>query len=479
MIRRLFIAILLVTAGLSACGTLDVSIQQDPTATLPEADPTKTTLEIEATSMSAFVTQQAATLYPHTPTPAAFDPLNPWTTYQDNTFGFSLEYPYLYDMSPYGESCGLKVNNDSLGLGHNIQVLFLNSEGKSLDEYASELLQEKGWSLQSQYHQNINASDALTIDYRFGGTNRFGSLTLFEHNALVIAIQFMAGDGCAIEGFSFSEAEVYAHVVQSFRFLAAQTIATFPAPAAQVKPILVFPPYESPSGLLLGGSLDGKWLDTASAAAMLRGDESYAIYTQEGLLGYSLGSPASPDTPFCPALQEISLHADDPFQSTVALAADWNALPRKPEELPTNNEIYQAVVADLLRENGIVQSDVNLTRILKIDLEGDGVDEILISASEIADTKEIDIAAGDYSLVVLRKVTGNSVLTIPLAADFYYRPVPGSFPNRYLLTSVLDLNGDGKMEVVLSITGWEKTGAMVFEANRDSLTPVLSVKCPE
>lgn len=481
MFKKIFLLLLTAQIVLTACGTMSVSMEQMATPAVPTTDPTKFTLELEATSMSAFVTQQAGTMIALTAavTPMPADPLSPWKTYQNNTFGFSMEYPILYDVAPYGETCSLQANNERIHLGHQIDLLFLTSGGLSLEEYAENLLKEKGWSMESQKYETVSGLPAITVDYRFGGTDRFGTFTLVEYHGLMYAFQFTAGDFCDIPGYQVTEPDAYAHMIDSFQIL---TIETSPAPppvTESVYPILVFPPYDSRSGYLLGGSQQEQWLDSNTTAALLTGDEGYAIYTDNTLLGYSVGSRPQQNPPYCPAMQEVSLHTDDPFSSIVALGASWNALPRIPQEMPTDNEIYQQVIIDLLRANGIDPPGMRLSRVLKVDLEGDGVDEILISASLFAEETGHDVTAGDYSVVVLRKVSGDGVISIPVAADYHLESQPSSFPDKYLLTAVLDLNGDGTMEIVISTTGWERIGASGYELDGTSVREILHVRCPE
>lgn len=484
MFTKTFLLFLTTAIVLSACGTMNVSIEQAATPAGAVTDPTKTTLEMEATSMSAFVTQQAATMIALTPpaTPTLpYDPSRPWKTYQDHTFGFTMEYPAIYDEPPYGETCGLKASNEGIHLGRQLELRFLYSGGLSLEEYTSNLLAGKDWRVEVRQYETVSSLPAITMQYRFGGTDRFGMITLVEYNGLIYAFGFTEGDFCEIPGNQLSEDVAFYRMTSSFRILAVPTPQP-PTPYAspdQVYPILVFPPYDSRSGFLLGGSRQGQWQDSTATAADLKGDEAYAIYADNALLGYSVGTLPAQNPPFCPAMQEVSLHADDPFNSIVALGPDWNALPRIPQELPADNEIYRQVIDQLLVANGIPQPEVRIDRVLKVDLEGDGVYEVLISASRFADGKGQDVEAGDYSVVVLRKVSGDAVLSIPLVADYYPQSQPAAFPDKHLLTAVLDLNGDGRMEIVVSITGWEKTGALGYEVDGAAAREILQVRCAE
>jgi hypothetical protein len=486
MFRRTFYLLLATALVITACGTMSVSIEQEieaPPGGTP--DPTKMALELEATSMSAFVTQQAAQIFALTPsaTPYVYDPSRPWKTYQDPTFGITMEYPAIYDEPPYSDSCGLKPGSEEVRLGRQIQVRFLYGGGLSLEEYTTKFLQENDWKAETQYYETVSGLPAITVFYRIAGTEKGGIVTLVEYNGLVYAFGLTEGDTCEIPGSPAAEDQAFTHMISTFRILTAPMPQASPTPyASPVKtyPILVFPPYNSRAGFLLGGSRNGQWLDPATTAASLNGEEAYAIYEGTSLLGYSVGSLPSQVPPFCPAMQEVSLHLDDPLSSVVALGTDWNALPRIPEEISTDNAIYRQVIGEFLVNNGIPQADnVRIDRVLKVDLEGDGVYEVLISASHFDDGSGHDVMTGDYSVVLLRKVSGNSVLTIPLAADTYTRSAPSSQPDRYLLTAVLDLNGDHKMEIVLGITGWEKAGALAYEVDGTAAREVLQMRCPE
>jgi hypothetical protein len=480
MIKRLLLLLSVASILLSACGTLDVSIQQQNAPVMPAGNATQTTLEIEATSMSAYVTQQAATMIALTQAvpPATQDALNPWTIYQNNTFGFLLEYPMAYGMAPNAETCGLEASNEAVRIGHQIEIRFLSSNGLSLEEYANDLLQEKDWRVESTRHETVGGRQAITVDYRFGGTDRFGTITLVEYNGLVYAFQFTAGDFCTIPGYEITEPEAYAHVLQSFRILAMQLSPTPEALTEQVHPILIFPPYESPTGYLLGGSWQGQWLDSTATAGLLRGDESYALYENNVLLGFSDGSLPRQNPPFCPEIQEVSLHSDGPLHSIIALDTGWTAVPRRPEEISTSNEIYRQAMLEFLESNGLHQPDVRIDRIVRADLEGDGSDEIILSASHFDDMSGHDVAAGDYSAVLLRKVNGDSVVTYPLIFDHYLQASPSSFPQQYLLAGILDLDGDGKMEIVVNIAGWEKMGAIAYEVQDTTIKEILRAQCP-
>ena len=53
----------------------------------------------------------------------------------------------------------------------------------------------------------------------------------------------------------------------------------------------------------------------------------------------------------------------------------------------------------------------------RADIEGDGVDEVLIEASLHADESLLGRAAGDYSVVLLRRLNGGEVETVLVRGD--------------------------------------------------------------
>ena len=106
----------------------------------------------------------------------------------------------MYDEMPYKDSCGLKESSEGIHVGLRSELLFLDSGGLELAEYTNSLLQGKDWNIDSQENELINGLDAITVQYRFGGTNRFGSLTLVKDEQRIFAFSFSAGGFCEIPG---------------------------------------------------------------------------------------------------------------------------------------------------------------------------------------------------------------------------------------------------------------------------------------
>jgi hypothetical protein len=164
-------------------------------------------------------------------------------------------------------------------------------------------------------------------------------------------------------------------------------------------------------------------------------------------------------------------------QSAVGVAGDWNVLPRQPQDIPTDTEVYLQAVADWLVEQAPSQPIVAINKIRKVDVEGNGTDEVFISASHFAESSGHNVEPRDYSVILMRTVSGAEVKTIPLVSDYYAEGSENSFPWSYSLEFIGDLNGDGRMEVMVGLSRWEGSGVMVFEIDGQEVQLVFSVKC--
>ena len=140
---------------------------------------------------------------------------------------------------------------------------------------------------------------------------------------------------------------------------------------------------------------------------------------------------------------------------------------------------------DLLRARGLSNPKISIDQIYRIDLEGDRVAEVLISASYFSDATEPqaadgpgpDAAAGDYSILFMRKVVRGKVETVVLAEDVYKESAEFIAPSQYRIRGVVDINGDGKMEVLMYGRYYEGHWTSVFQINGTQFKEVLSCGC--
>ena len=141
---------------------------------------------------------------------------------------------------------------------------------------------------------------------------------------------------------------------------------------------------------------------------------------------------------------------------------------------------YEQYLQEWLLLQGIQSPELVIKNILRVDLEGDGVDEVILVATNISDSMgDLHVAgAGKYSVVLMRKVIGAQVYTVPLVADIYYNTPPSmNYPIIYDVDHIYDLNGDGKLEIILSGQWWEGGGLFVHEVYGLNVPSVLDLHC--
>jgi hypothetical protein len=161
----------------------------------------------------------------------------------------------------------------------------------------------------------------------------------------------------------------------------------------------------------------------------------------------------------------------------VGVVDGWTVTKRDVAELSADGEFYQQVVIDWLTGEGVSDPQIASLYVYRVDLEGDGSDEIFISASHLDDSQHTT-KAGDYSIILMRKVIGNNAITDLVVGDVYdSKDQEITYPRTYSLANFIDLNQDGVLEVVVSFQKWEGFGASVFQIDGQDVTQTLSAGC--
>jgi len=117
-------------------------------------------------------------------------------------------------------------------------------------------------------------------------------------------------------------------------------------------------------------------------------------------------------------------------------------------------------------------------QIVRVDLDGDGTDEVLVAARHPDTATSIGAEAGFYSVVLLRRVVGAGVETTVLFEDIHLE-ADVDFPSMQTgqVMAVGDLNGDGTMEVALQWQYFEGGGVDIFDVASGSPQKVLTTAC--
>ncbi len=186
---------------LAACS---VNATQPSVSATPAAVQTQTASPVSPTSTALF-------------TPSPGNAL--WATYQSKTYQYSFEYPAIYELPPFKAACGLRDLGTSLNLGARIEIVMYPVGSISLEDFTHELLSTKEWVLENQDNGQLGGLSAININYRFGGLNRFGTLTLVKHSEVVVALGFTSGSFCADLPAEDDEASTYQHILDTFQFI--------------------------------------------------------------------------------------------------------------------------------------------------------------------------------------------------------------------------------------------------------------------
>ncbi|HEY6070490.1 MAG TPA: FG-GAP repeat protein [Chthoniobacterales bacterium] len=263
--------------------------------------------------------------------------------------------------------------------------------------------------------------------------------------------------------------------------LVAVMIGLASAKAGDLHPIV-----QVETGYLFGAVADGKWIKADQASKSLTGQMTYRMYGLTQSIGEAKGTKPKPsEEEVCSDMFVVSL-SPKPKNGAIAIAAPWNALPRKVQSLDKTQKAYVDAVRDFLRTKGIEQPKVKIDNIVRVDLNGDGEEEVLISATNYF-SKEKDVVpmrspAGSYSMVLLRRVVAGKVETQLVEGEFHpkaYVRKDDSFdaPNVYTLVAALDLDGDGKMEIVINSSYYEGGSTTIYRCRPNKVEKLLAVAC--
>ena len=216
------------------------------------------------------------------------------------------------------------------------------------------------------------------------------------------------------------------------------------------------------------GWWDGaNWVQVEPATVLpVAGGEDYQV----ALIGLEAIVVGGPPTTLCEpvnnpgvVLENEQILGDFPGPLGVAISAPWVLVPYLVQAIEDDGT-YSGFVSELLAERGLDVPEPTMKQILQVDLEGDGVNEVLVVAEDVSEG--LFAQDGDYSIVFVRRTVQGEVQTDVLGESIIIT-ADGPFVESFSVGAVADLNGDAKMEIVISSAYYEGVGIAVWEYAED------------
>ena len=132
-----------------------------------------------------------------------------------------------------------------------------------------------------------------------------------------------------------------------------------------------------------GWSEGGEWRTLEDGALPAAAGDTYnVIYLTDPITTVAGGAPSAGCEFVDPSADiDVGIEADTwPMPFPIAISANWDLVPHDVELLGTDSTTYKDIASDLLFGQGVDDPDPTLVQLIRTDLEGDGVDEILVAA---------------------------------------------------------------------------------------------------
>jgi len=253
-------------------------------------------------------------------------------------------------------------------------------------------------------------------------------------------------------------------------------IATICCTAALAEP---FPIIDVRYGYLIGAIDLGKWIEPTDATSSVQPESKLPVYGVTGAVGTIEVLKVDTQNEPCPDRPIVKLRPKKMTKGAIAFAASWKPLPRKPRLVDVKQKEHVDVVREFLRERGLRDPVVHITQIVQIDLDGDGHDEFVISATHYKNADKIpdESSANTYSCVLLEHMVDEKPKAELITGEFYPEAKADATPNKFEIAALLDLNGDGKIDIVIRSTYYAGDDVSVYERQASGFNKRLSVGC--
>jgi hypothetical protein len=291
------------------------------------------------------------------------------------------------------------------------------------------------------------------------------------------------------------------HSLIASMILGSSLIALATAPDPATNAVLVRLDRQETAATVVGVLENKLWMDadkiSPTSKQLIQAGMQAVVLGMNGVVGKaSIGGRFEADGAPCDWVRstDINTAVKIPLFPAYAIAAKWNPVPRAIQNIPLENTAYQKIMAAELKARKI-NAPVEMSQILKTDLDGDKIDEIILVAQRpkatFSDERRLEskyeTGVNDYSLVLVRKVVAGKVKTFTLAERVIRKPFDqkalenGTGPQMTVLTqyvtAIADIDGDGRMEVFVDDYTHEGEGVTILGWNGKTFKSMLEWGC--
>lgn len=238
---------------------------------------------------------------------------------------------------------------------------------------------------------------------------------------------------------------------------------------------------------LIGGTENGIWVEPQEAASFIQEGDRYKIFTLTKNIGEAVGETpcrAKDSCSYGNDLNPLNISYKVDFSTIIfsnsfynseteylAVSCDWNPMPRKPQietVVSAENRIYGEEIKNILKKKGFnCDKEKSIKQIIKTDFEGDGINEVLITA---VSSDRITENGKFYSAIVIFSSDNVKCHQILTEGDYpdYENPE---------ISFVIDADGDGVMEIFIDEIMRDKRGIEVFKIKNKKAEQIYSSAC--
>ena len=242
---------------------------------------------------------------------------------------------------------------------------------------------------------------------------------------------------------------------------------------------------------LLGSTQSGKFYSPKETYAKLKKsvpEETFSVYISNEIKEKKIHLKTLKNADdYCTDSFRITTSKQVNAGVAISNRINWNPIPREIKPLAKNSKVYNEVVKNLLISKGFKYPKVSIKQIYSADLNKDKQNEIVIVGEYYQKTlleeegRRSYSVPGDYSFIIVRHIYEGVVKDILLEGSFNVSSIDSAesrvVPNTYELTSILDLNGDGSMEIVVYSYYYEGSFTTAYTFKEGKIKAVLDAGC--